>query len=120
MTRVPAGGDPPSAYTQAGTAHRWVRRAAASRLLSWLSARTLHHVDRLVHRLTSGRITFSSWVSGLPVVMLTTTGARTGTRRTAPLLGIRDGEAVVVIASNFGQLCNPGWYYNLVQIRVPP
>jgi F420H(2)-dependent quinone reductase len=41
------------------------------------------------------------------------TGARSGRRRTVPVLAIRDGEALVVIASNFGRRRNPGWYHNL-------
>jgi deazaflavin-dependent oxidoreductase (nitroreductase family) len=73
----------------------------------------LHHIDRFVNRHSTGGLTFSSWVSGLPVVMLTTRGARTGMRRTVPLVGIRDGSALIVIASNFGGTRNPGWYHNL-------
>ena len=73
----------------------------------------LHHIDTFVSRHSTGRLTFSSWVSGLPVVMLTTTGARTGMSRTVPLVGIRDGAALVVIASNFGRTRSPGWYHNL-------
>jgi deazaflavin-dependent oxidoreductase (nitroreductase family) len=93
--------------------HRWVRTVAASRPLSWISARMLHHIDRFVNRHSTGRLTFSSWVSGLPVVMLTTRGARTGMRRTVPLVGICDGSALIVIASNFGGTRNQGWYHNL-------
>jgi deazaflavin-dependent oxidoreductase (nitroreductase family) len=45
--------------------------------------------------------------------MLTTTGARTGRRRTSPVLAIRDGDGFIVIASNFGQPRHPAWYHNL-------
>ena len=45
--------------------------------------------------------------------MLTTTGARTGLPRTLPVLGLADGEAVILIASNFGRPQNPSWYHNL-------
>lgn len=92
---------------------RLVRRASTRRPISWVAARTLHRIDRLVFRLTRGRATFSSWASGLPVVMLTTTGARTGRRQTLPLVGLPDGDRLVVIASNFGQRRNPGWCHNL-------
>lgn len=47
------------------------------------------------------------------MVLLTTTGAKTGLRRTTPVLGIRDGDRLVVIASNFGQQQHPAWYHNL-------
>jgi deazaflavin-dependent oxidoreductase (nitroreductase family) len=100
-------------YEQAGGLRRLVRRASATAPASWLLARTLHHVDRLVYRVTGGSSTFSSWVSGLPVVMLTTTGARSGRRRTIPVLGLPDGDGLVVIASNFGQRHHPAWYHNL-------
>lgn len=101
-------------YTEANPYYRFMRNFAATRPVSWLFARTLHHVDRPVFRLTRGRHTFASFVSGLPVVMLTTTGARSGKRRTLPLLGFPDGEKMVVIASNYGQLHHPSWYHNLL------
>jgi deazaflavin-dependent oxidoreductase (nitroreductase family) len=92
---------------------RLVQRAAATRPVAWLAARVLHRIDHLVFRVSRGRTTFSTGVSGLPVVMLTTTGARTGQRRTVPVLAIPDGDRLVVIASNFGQQNHPAWYYNL-------
>jgi hypothetical protein len=46
--------------------------------MSRLWAGTLHHLDRLVFRLTKGRHTFANVISGLPVVMLTTTWAKSG------------------------------------------
>jgi deazaflavin-dependent oxidoreductase (nitroreductase family) len=72
-----------------------------------------HHVDRPVYRLTGGRHTVASLLSGLPVVMLTTTGARSGKARTVPVLGLPTPEGLVVIASNYGQQRHPAWYYNL-------
>jgi deazaflavin-dependent oxidoreductase (nitroreductase family) len=91
----------------------WVRRIAASRPLAWVSARILHHIDALVFRATRGRTTFSTWISGMLIVMLTTTGAKSGERRTVPLVGLPDGDAMIVIASNFGQRHHPSWYHNL-------
>jgi deazaflavin-dependent oxidoreductase (nitroreductase family) len=90
-----------------------MRSFAASGPGSWLFARVMHRVDRPVYRLTSGRHTFASLASGLPVVMLTTTGARTGARRTVPVLGLPTGDGLAVIASNFGQTHHPAWYHNL-------
>jgi deazaflavin-dependent oxidoreductase (nitroreductase family) len=90
-----------------------ILRLHSTRPMSALEARSLHHVDRLVFRTTSGRTTLSSWISGLPIVMLTTTGARTGRRSTLPVVGLADGDRVVVIASNFGRRHHPGWYHNL-------
>jgi hypothetical protein len=60
------------AFARANVAQRAMRRLAASGPGSWFFARVLHHIDRPVHRLTKGRHTFASLVSGLPVVMITT------------------------------------------------
>jgi len=57
-----------------------------------------------------------------PMLLLTTTGARTGQRRTTPMMYIPDGEAsdgglpdcLLVIPSNIGAPRHPDWYYNLV------
>jgi len=51
---------------------------------------------------------------GLPMVLVTHTGAKSGTRRTTPLVCSRDGDDVVVIASMGGAPSNPAWYHNMV------
>jgi deazaflavin-dependent oxidoreductase (nitroreductase family) len=104
-------------YDRANAVQRVLRRFAGSGPGAWLFARVLHHIDRPVYRLTGGRHTFASLLSGIPVVMLTTTGAKTGRRRTVPVLGLPTPGGLAVIASNFGQHSQPGWYYNL---RVNP
>jgi len=101
------------AYDRANRVHKILRRFAASGPGSWLFARIAHHLDRPIHRLTHGRHTLGSAIAGLPVVMLTTTGARSGRSRTVPVLGIPFSDGVAVIASNFGQHHQPAWYYNL-------
>ena len=86
--------------------HRLNQKIAASKAGSWFYAHTLHHFDALFLKLSKGRNTMSSLVSGLPVVVLTTTGAKSGLPRTTPLLGIRDEQnpaVLAVIASNWGQ-----------------
>ena len=101
------------AYDQANLLQRLLRRVAASGPGAWLFARVLHRIDGPVFRMTRGRATVASLLSGLPVVMLTSTGAKTGQPRTVPLLGIPDGDGVAIIASNWGQYRHPAWYYNL-------
>lgn len=49
-----------------------------------------------------------------PVLLLTTTGARTGRPHTTPLNFSRDGERLVVIASKGGSSSHPDWYRNLL------
>ena len=48
------------------------------------------------------------------LVLLTTTGARTGLRRTTPMMFHADGERLLVMASNIGADKHPDWYVNLV------
>lgn len=100
-------------YRQANLLRRLMRLSGSVLPISWIYARTLHHADRLVYRVTGGRQTFVSLVTGLPIVMLTTTGARSGRQRTLPLVALPDGERMVIIASNYGQDHNPAWYHNL-------
>ena len=101
-------------YADANFFQRLMRRFASSGPGSWLFAKTAHHIDRPIFRLSKGRRTFGSMLTGLPVVMLTTTGAKSGKQRTVPVLGLPVDEGMAVIASNFGQHKNPGWYYNLL------
>ena len=103
----------PLAYDQANAAQKVLRRIAATGPGSWLFARVMYRLDRRVHRLSGGRYTFASLVSGLPVLMLTTTGAKSGQSRTVPVLGIPTRGDVAIIASNFGQYRHPAWYHNL-------
>lgn len=51
--------------------------------------------------------------AGRPLLLLTTTGARTGEPRTTPLVYTTDGDRLVVIASKGGAPSNPAWYHNL-------
>jgi deazaflavin-dependent oxidoreductase (nitroreductase family) len=100
-------------YADANVVQRALRRFAASGPGAWLFARVLHHLDRRVFRLTRGRHTLAALLSGLPVVMLTTTGARSGAPRTVPVLGLPAEGGVAVVAANFGRYRHPGWYFNL-------
>src|SRR5262249_9430008 len=49
-----------------------------------------------------------------PLVLITTTGAKSGTRRTTPLVHTTDGDKVVIIASKGGAPTSPDWFHNLV------
>src|SRR5436305_10611319 len=74
---------------------RFMRWTGSLRLVSLFYARTLHHLDRAVFRLSGGRATFSAWAAGLPVVMLETTGARSGQLRTLPVVAFPEDEDLV-------------------------
>jgi deazaflavin-dependent oxidoreductase (nitroreductase family) len=52
--------------------------------------------------------------TGAPMIVLTTTGARSGQKRTTPLVYLPEGDQVVIFASKAGAPSNPDWYHNLV------
>ena len=81
-------------------------------LRRWL-IRGLSKTHLVVYRLSRGR--FLSRVAGMPVLLLTTTGRRSGKARTTPLTFFRDGANLVVIASNGGADQPPDWSLNLRQ-----
>src|SRR6266446_3664502 len=68
-----------------------------------------------LYRRSRGRL--GSHLPGLPgarVLLLDHTGAKSGTRRTSPVMYHRDGEVFVVVASKAGQPTNPAWFHNLI------
>ncbi len=81
-------------------------------LRRWL-IRVMSKIHLAVQRLSRGR--FLGRVAGMPVLLLTTTGRRSGKARTTPLTFFRDGADLVVIASNGGADRPPDWSLNLQQ-----
>ena len=96
---------------------RIIQRIAATRLAGWFLSRWMPSLDRFILRQSQGKYTAASFLTGLPVITLTTFGAKTGQPRPCPLVPIPDGERVILIASNFGSTRHPAWYLNL---RVHP
>lgn len=71
-----------------------------------------------LYRLTGGLLGSkwrigSAFPTGIPICLLTTTGKRSGQPRTAPLLHLRDGDRVVLVASQGGLPRHPDWYHNV-------
>ncbi len=73
--------------------------------------RALGRLNVPIYRLTRGRLL--SKVGRAPVLLLTSTGRRSGQPRTAPVLYLTDGERLIVIGSNAGNERAPAWSYNL-------
>lgn len=91
----------------AGTIRRiWYRAAGEVGTSRFFS--TLH---RTIYQLSGGQIFGRSM--GCQVVLLTTTGRRTGEPHTSPVLGFVEGRAIIVVASNAGKDRHPSWYLNL-------
>jgi len=76
-------------------------------------SKNLHHMDNAVLRWSHGRFSLTEILTGLPVVVITTTGAKTGKPRTIPLAGLPDGDKIILVPTYFGQQKYPAWYYNL-------
>lgn len=66
-----------------------------------------------LYRATGGRIGYR--MPGLPqMLLLDHVGAKTGKRRTSPLVFGRDGQNVILVASKGGYPKNPAWFHNLM------
>ena len=68
-------------------------------------------LDPKLAPLANGRVLAKLY--GFPMLMLHTTGAKSGEPRTSPLLYVRDGDDVLVLGTNFGQPKHPAWTANL-------
>jgi deazaflavin-dependent oxidoreductase (nitroreductase family) len=68
-------------------------------------------LDPWVIKATRGRMRLSN---GAPVLVLTTTGARSGQQRERALAYFTDGDDVILMASNYGGAQHPAWYHNLL------
>ena len=88
---------------------------AVSRRLPRLSAR----MNRWALRASRGRMGASK--RGVPIVLVTTTGRRSGRPRTVPLMYMQDGPRLLVVASNSGFDPPPAWFLNVLaepRVRV--
>jgi len=85
-----------------------------AKLSNSLGARGLRWTGKLnvpIYRLSGGRI--GAKVGDGPVLLLTTTGRKSGESRTAPVLYLAQGEAMILIDTNGGNERLPGWSHNL-------
>ncbi|MBT8467494.1 MAG: nitroreductase family deazaflavin-dependent oxidoreductase [Deltaproteobacteria bacterium] len=81
--------------------------------------KTMSKVNDAIYRWTGGLLgskwrVGSAFPRGIPVLLLTTIGRKSGQPRTAPLVFIEDGCNVIVVASQGGLPKDPLWYKNLV------
>ncbi len=94
----------------------WMLRAVGKILSTGPGSAIHRHVmaplDGPLMRLTRGRLHFAKGT--IPLVVLRSTGAKSGIARDVPLGYFTDGDDVILIASNYGQTRHPSWYYNLL------
>lgn len=79
---------------------------------SWPVLRRLMNVHAVVYRATCG------WVGhrfpgAPPMLLLDHVGAKSGVKRTTPLVYVSDGDRIVLVASKGGHPKNPAWFHNL-------
>lgn len=89
---------------------RALRWTAKGRFGGWVALNVANKLDPYLMRASRGLLKVPS---GTPTVLLTHTGAKSGKRRTTPLVYFTDGGNVVLIASQTGKPRHPGWYHNL-------
>lgn len=94
-------------------AQRAMQRMAGTRAGAWTFSKTLRYMDRAVSWASRGRTTAPAILAALPVITVSTTGAKTGKARTSPLIGIPVEGHLAIVGTNFGQARTPGWYHNL-------
>jgi F420H(2)-dependent quinone reductase len=80
---------------------------------SWPVLRRVMGGHAAIYRATNG-IIGHRFPGAPPMLLLDHVGARSGTRRTTPLLYVRDGDDVILVASKGGNPRNPAWFHNLM------
>jgi len=93
------------------TIPRVLQAAGRTRAFAAFYRRFGPKADPWLFRKTQGRAALRL---GLPEVLLTTTGAKSGLPRVMPLIYVRDGDDFMVVGTNFGQHHHPGWTANLL------
>jgi F420H(2)-dependent quinone reductase len=83
----------------------------ASQLMGATGLRWTGKLNIPLYRLSGGRI--GGRINQAPVLLLTTTGRKSGLPRTAPVVYLADGESMIVIGSNAGHNRTPAWSLNL-------
>jgi len=92
---------------------RSMQALAGTKPGAWFFSKALRHLDTGMARLTGGRTTIAEFLAGLPVLDVTTTGRKSGQRRTSHLIAIPHGETLALLGTNFGQTSTPAWVLNL-------
>jgi deazaflavin-dependent oxidoreductase (nitroreductase family) len=99
--------DPAKRLNPLQRASRWM---AKSKFGGWMALNVANKVDPYLMRASRGRLKLPS---GTPTILLTHTGAKSGNKRTTPLVYFTDGPNAVMIASQTGKAKHPAWFHNL-------
>jgi len=96
-----------------GPVGRVVQKVAGSPVFARIAPPIITPLDKLVHRLSGGRLLLSKGL--VPVLVLTTTGARSGEPRSVPLACVPHDDVIYLVGSNFGREKHPAWTGNLLK-----
>jgi deazaflavin-dependent oxidoreductase (nitroreductase family) len=89
-----------------------MRRLGRTKGFAAVYSRVGPRIDPHIRDLRDGRV--MARIYGFPILTLHSTGARTGKPRVSPLVYVRDGDDIMLIGTNFGQVKHPGWTSNLL------
>src|SRR4051794_41797740 len=89
-----------------------VIKMAGSKSFMRIGPKVVPHVDRFLHKVSGGKFISSGGL--LPPLVLTTTRAKTGQKRTTPLATKPEGGGWDVVGSNFRREKHPAWKANLI------
>jgi deazaflavin-dependent oxidoreductase (nitroreductase family) len=104
---------PNRSFDDANAFHRGMRRFASTKVAGAVLRPIANPLDQLITKATGGRRSFAGILTGVPAVILTATGAKSGEPRTVALWGHPHPDGLALIASNFGGAKHPAWYHNL-------
>jgi deazaflavin-dependent oxidoreductase (nitroreductase family) len=94
------------------TIGRAVQKVAGSRAFAVVGSKVFPPIDRVVNKLTGGRVVLSAAM--VPSLVLTTTGRKSGQPRRTPLATLPVDDDFLVVGSNFGKEHHPAWTANLL------
>jgi deazaflavin-dependent oxidoreductase (nitroreductase family) len=100
-------------YRRPNRLQRSVQALASTRPGAWFFSKTLATMDRAVSERTKGRVSIPWLLAGLPVVVLTSKGRKTGQPRQTQLIALPIGDTLALLGTNFGQPKTPTWVLNL-------
>jgi deazaflavin-dependent oxidoreductase (nitroreductase family) len=90
----------------------WFMKLALTRPGKWFLSNFTARLDPIVYRMTGGRLN-SSGIILFPVLALTTTGRKSGKKRTVQLAYVGFDDSAYLVASNFGKDHHPAWMHNI-------
>ena len=105
--------DPPVAIDPNSRLGRMIQSMAGSKAFAKVGPALVPPMDRLVNRLSGGRLMMSRMM--LPCAIVTTTGRKSGQPRESPLASVPLDGDLYVVGSNFGKPHHPAWSWNLIE-----